>query len=89
MRELDRVYLVDPSALTLSSRRISALWADEERIIARADAIPAGQLVATTHLVNAPEGTKVEIMPDTPTGLAPSPAVAGTTNPPSTTRRTP
>ncbi len=63
VRELDRIHLVDPATLTLSSRRITPIWSDEEHVIARDPGIPSGALVATTHLVYAPEGARVEIIP--------------------------
>lgn len=68
VRELDRVHLVDPGTLTLSTRRIVPLWSDEEQVVVRDPSIPDGMLVATTHLVYAPEGSKVEILPDAATG---------------------
>ncbi len=68
VRELDRVHLVDPGTLTLSTRRIVPLWSDEEQVVVRDPSIPDGMLVATTHLVYAPEGSKVEILPDAASG---------------------
>lgn len=80
VRELDRIHLVDPKSLTLTSRRIVPLWSDEAHVLVRDPAIPDGMLVATTHLVYAPEGSKVEILPSAP-GAAdkPVPPVDGRT----------
>ncbi len=90
VRELDRVNFVHREKLTLSSRRITALWSDEEHIVVPADAVPADHLVATTQLVYAPEGAKVEIIPETPAaGASPTNAVPGGTNHPVAARRTP
>lgn len=75
VRELDRVNLVDPDRLTLSTRRITPLWSDAEHIVVRDPAIQDGTLLATTHLVYAPEGAKVEIIPDIPVAATNTPAV--------------
>lgn len=78
VRELDRVHLVDPATLKLSSRRIVPLWADEQQVVVRDPSIREGMLVATTHLVYAPEGSLVEIIPDAATGTdTPRPAGKG------------
>ena len=83
LRELDLIHLVHPRELTLSSLRVTPLWSDEEHIFVRDPAITNGALVATTHLVYAPEGTKVEVIPDIPV------SGAGRTNEPPGTHRTP
>jgi len=70
VRELDRVHLVDPQTRTLSTRRITPLWSDEEQVVVRDPSIADGTLVATTHLVYAPEGSTVEILPDVAVGSA-------------------
>lgn len=64
VRRLDQVYLVHPEKKTLHNRTIEAVWADEEYILIRDPEIPDGSLLATTRLSYAPEGAKVEIMPD-------------------------
>jgi RND family efflux transporter MFP subunit len=64
--EPDRVFLVDRDKLTLSSRRISPIWADETHIVVSVDVIPDRTLVAISQLVGASEGEKVEIIPDIP-----------------------
>jgi RND family efflux transporter MFP subunit len=77
VRQLDRVLLVDPTTLTLRSHTITPLWSDAHFIIVRDHQIAAGTLLATTHLVFAPEGAQVEIIPETD-ALQP-PTAAGTT----------
>lgn len=67
IRELDRVLLVDRQQLRLASRRIVPVWADEAHVVVGAESAPDRSLVATTHLVYAPEGARVEIVPETPT----------------------
>jgi hypothetical protein len=64
VRQLDRIILLDPNELTIESHRIEAIWSDEEYVIVRDLPIADGSLVATTHLIYAPDGSKVEILPD-------------------------
>ena len=64
--ELDRVFLVDRDKLTLSSRRVSPIWADETHVVVSVDVIPDRTLVATSQLARVSEGAKVEIIPDIP-----------------------
>jgi len=80
VRELNLVNFVHREKLTLTSRRITPVWSDEEHLVVPAEAVPAEHLVATTHLVYAPEGAKVEVIPDIP---------AATTNAPGATPRSP
>ncbi len=72
VRELDRIHLVDPGTRRLSSRRIAPLWADAEQVVVRDASIPDGMLLATTHLVHAPDGAEVEIIPDLAAGAGAS-----------------
>ena len=64
VRQLDRIILVDPNELTIESRRIETIWSDEEHVVVRDPTIADGALLATTHLIYAPDGSKVEILPD-------------------------
>jgi RND family efflux transporter MFP subunit len=64
VRQLDRIILVDPNELTIESHRIETIWSDEEYVVVRDPTITDGALVATTHLIYAPDGSKVEILPD-------------------------
>ncbi len=64
VRQLDRIILLDPNELTIESRRIEAIWSDEEHVVIRDPTIADGSLLATTHLIYAPDGSKVEILPD-------------------------
>ena len=66
VRQLDQVYLVDKEALTLSKRTIVPIWSNADHILVRDPAIQDGQLLATTSIVYAPEGAKIEIIPDIP-----------------------
>lgn len=64
VRQLDQVYLIDSEELTLSPRTIEPLWSDKEYMIVRDSTIPDGSMISTTQLVYAPEGAKVEIIPE-------------------------
>lgn len=66
VRQLDRIILIDNNDLTLSTISVTPIWDDEEYVIVRNSDIPEGALLSTTHLVYAPEGSEVEIIPDVP-----------------------
>ena len=63
VRQLDQVHLVSDE-LTLNSMTIEPVWSDDEHIVIRDPSIATGDLLATTRLVYAPEGSEVEIIPD-------------------------
>ena len=67
VRQLDQVYLVDEAELTLRSMSIRPVWSDEQHVIVSAPSLHDGALLATTQLVYAPEGSKVEIIPEAET----------------------
>ncbi|MBC9890686.1 MAG: hypothetical protein F7B06_12785, partial [Opitutae bacterium] len=50
--------------LTLHRRTIEPIWADARHIIIRDPEIADGSLVATNRLSYAPDGARVEIIPD-------------------------
>ncbi len=64
VRQLDQILLVDKTALTLLAKTVVPIWSDEEYVIVRDPLILDGGLLSTTHLVYAPNGAKVEIIPD-------------------------
>lgn len=64
VRQLDQVLLVNRTELTLIAKTIVPIWSDEEHVIVRDPLIEDGTWLSTTHLVYAPDGAKVEIMPD-------------------------
>ena len=69
VRQLDQVYFVDKvnnTDYTLSSKTLVPVWSDDEHLIVDDASIPDGQLLATTQIVFAPDGAKVEIIPDIP-----------------------
>ncbi len=70
VRELDRVILVHREKRTLASHRIVPVWADEDHVVVDAGGLPPDHLLATTHLVYAPEGSTVEIIPEAVGGAA-------------------
>jgi hypothetical protein len=63
VRQMDQIYLVDRERLTLKSMTIEPIWSDEAHILIRSPWIADGDLLATTHLVYAPDGARVEILP--------------------------
>lgn len=63
VRQLDKINIVDEE-LTLRPQTIEAIWSDEEYVIVRDATIEDGTMLSTTQLVYAPEGAKVEIIPD-------------------------
>ena len=64
VRRLDQVYLVDGSDKRLRRTTITPVWSDAENLIVPASTFRDGELLATTALVYAPEGTVVTILPD-------------------------
>lgn len=64
VRQLSRILLVDPEELTIESRTIEPIWSDEGNVVIRDATIPDGSLLSTTHLIYAPNGSKVEVLPD-------------------------
>lgn len=70
VRQMDQVLLVDPKELTLRTRTIVPIWSSEEFILVRDPEFREGGLFSTTHLVYAPNGAKVEIIPEVSVPLA-------------------
>ncbi|MEN9677135.1 MAG: Multidrug resistance protein MdtA precursor [Verrucomicrobiota bacterium] len=64
VRQLDQVVFVNRATLTLKPMTVVPVWSDEESIIVPGSALDDGLLLAMTHLVYAPNGAKVEIIPD-------------------------
>jgi len=67
VRQLDQIVLLEPNepnGLCINSQRIEIIWKNETHVIVRDPNITDGALLATTHLVYAPEGSEVEILPD-------------------------
>ncbi|EMI58331.1 efflux RND transporter periplasmic adaptor subunit [Rhodopirellula sallentina] len=64
VRRLDQVYLIDEDKLTLRSLTIDPLWSDSQNVVVSGHSILDNELLATTMLVYAPEGSPVEIIPE-------------------------
>ena len=62
--QLNQVFLVDKEQLTLSKRTIEPLWSDDKYMVVRDPNFQHGDLLATTSLVYAPDGSPVEIIPN-------------------------
>jgi len=76
VRQLDQIVLVDAQDKTITPKKIEPIWSDDRYVIVRNDDIDENMLLATTHLVYAPQGTKVEIIPDVVPNADPAAAVA-------------
>lgn len=77
VRQLEKIYLVDKAELTLSQVIVSPIFADQDFLIVRHPALKPDKLLAMTYLIYAPEGAKVEILPEVPsTELDSEPAPA-------------
>jgi|GEM_PF-101592 len=66
VRQLDQIYLVHKEGddLVLESRKVTAIWSDEDQLIVDDPTIADGQMIATTRIVYAPDGAKCEIIPE-------------------------
>lgn len=64
VRQLNQIVLVDAEEHTLTPLEVDPIWSDAAHVIVAQSEIPPGQLLATTHMVYAPAGSKVEIIPD-------------------------
>lgn len=64
VRQLDQVVFVSRATLTLKPMTVVPVWSDEESIIVPGSVLDDGMLLAMTHLVYAPNGARVEIIPD-------------------------
>ena len=66
-RQLDQVYFInedDAGELTLKNRKLEPVWSDEENLIIHDPSIKDGQKLARSRIVYAPDGAKVEIIPE-------------------------
>ncbi|QDS97381.1 efflux RND transporter periplasmic adaptor subunit [Adhaeretor mobilis] len=64
VRQLNKIVLVKPEDQTLLPITVDSIWSDSEHVIVKSSAIPEGMWLATTAMVYAPEGTKVDIIPE-------------------------
>jgi len=62
VRQLDQIYLIDKDELTLENKSLEPIWSDEEYLICRDPGIENGHLLATSRIVYAPDGAKIEIV---------------------------
>ncbi|SMP56203.1 RND family efflux transporter, MFP subunit [Neorhodopirellula lusitana] len=70
VRRMDLVYLIDGTKQTIRSLTIDPLWSDADHLVVHQNVIEPGELLATTTLVYAPEGSTVEIIPEVDAGEA-------------------
>ncbi|MEZ6069426.1 MAG: efflux RND transporter periplasmic adaptor subunit [Pirellulales bacterium] len=64
VRQLDQVILVDRVDQTLLPLKVAPLWSDAEHVIVPSSVIPTGMWLATTPMPYAPEGARIEIIPN-------------------------
>ncbi|MEE2642863.1 MAG: efflux RND transporter periplasmic adaptor subunit [Planctomycetota bacterium] len=64
VRQLDRIYLVDPQTLKIRGKKIQAVWSDSDSVYVRDPELAKGLWLATTRIVFAPDGASVEIIPE-------------------------
>ena len=64
---MDQVYLIDNKELTIHSTTIKPVWSDADFVLIRDPNVTNGTYVATTSIVYAADGSKVELIPDTET----------------------
>ena len=64
VRQLSQITVVDRDTQTISKRTVAPLWQNDSHLIIRDESLVDGTLLATAFLVYTPEGTKVEILPD-------------------------
>ena len=66
VRQLSLITVVDPESHTISKHTVIPLWSNDTHLIVRDETVPSGTLLATANLTYTPDGTKVEILPDSP-----------------------
>ncbi|MCA9260632.1 MAG: efflux RND transporter periplasmic adaptor subunit [Planctomycetales bacterium] len=64
VRQLNQIVLVKREDQTLLPLEVEALWSDARHVVVGGASIPPNMWLATTHMVYAPEGSTVEIIPD-------------------------
>lgn len=64
VRQLNQVILISKSSLTLRNTSIHPIWSDNEFIIVEDTPEFSDALLSMTHIVFAPDGAKVEIIPE-------------------------
>jgi RND family efflux transporter MFP subunit len=65
MREINRIFLIDPQSSQIKKTNIVPLWSNNEVMIVR-DEIKSGDWLATSSLPFVPDGAPVEIIPTPP-----------------------
>lgn len=63
VRQIDQIILITDD-LTIRSKRIVPVWSDENNLLVRDEELANPSRLSVTQLVYAPEGAKVEIIPD-------------------------
>ena len=77
VRQLSRISVVDQDTHIISKRFVSPLWQNDTHLIVRDESLADGTLLATAFLLYTPDGTKVEILPDSTPESEPPVATTG------------
>lgn len=77
VRQLSRVTVVDRETKVIQKRTVTPLWENDTHLVVRDESLGDGSLLATAFLVYTPDGTKVEILPDSPPKSEPPVAATG------------
>lgn len=64
VRELDQIILINKSDLTLTRSKIEAVWTTADYLYVPYTPLYENMWIATSHIVYAPEGAIVEIIPE-------------------------
>ena len=73
VRQLEKIYLVDKKEMTISQLIIDPVFTDQDYLIVRNPALSSDKYLAMTYLIFAPEGAKVEILPEVGADAAETP----------------
>ena len=68
VRQLSRITVVDRETRTISKHTVTPVWENDTHLIVGGDTLPDGTLLATANLTYMPDGTEVEVLPDSPDG---------------------
>lgn len=77
VRQLSRITVVDPDSHIISKRSVTPVWENDTHLIIKDESLVDGTLLATAFLSYNPDGTKVEILPDSSPQDEPPVAAAG------------
>ena len=65
VRQLSRITVVDPDAHTITKHLVAPVWSNDTHLVLRDEVLADGALLATANFSRTPDGSQVEILPDT------------------------